>query len=1260
MRSLNWAEYIILWAACLLLLGLPRPVDAEVPTLARLSYWVPPERRAEFEEAYKEKVVPILKKHSLVESSEQGRTTVDSVFSRLFEVETPAKFTEKQEALRADPALLEVDRTLGATFGTTRPDGRISASFGLYQMSAGSGRSAPAGSGTKVTAGQGRGHWRTYGVTDGLPDLGVRSILQDREGDLWFGMEGGISRYDGQSFKIFTAQDGLAHNKVRSIFQDREGDLWFGTEGGISRYDGQSFKTFTTQDGLAHNNVSSIFQDREGHLWFGTWGGGISRYDGQSFKTFTTQDNLGSKWVMSILQDREGHLWFSTTGGVSRYDGQNFKTFNTQDGLGHNHVGSILQDREGHLWFGTWGGVSRYDGQNFKIFTTQDGLAHNWVHSILQDQEGYLWFGTSGGVSRYAGQEFITFTTEDGLVDNTVYSVSQDREGDLWFGTLLGLSRYDGQSFTTVTTFTTHDGPSSYRTVRSMFRDREGDLWFGTWGGGISRYDGQSFTTVTTQHGPPNFSKMILSFFQDREEHLWFGTFGGGVSRYDGQSFKIFTTQDGLAHNSVHSILQDQEGDLWFGTQGGVSRYDGQAFKTFTTQDGLGHNHVTSILQDREEHLWFGTSAGVVSRYDGQVFQTLTHQDGLTGHGVLALFQDQEGDLWITTREGVTRHRPAEPLPPSVFIDAVLADRRYEGISELAFPSTVGLTVFEFHGTNFKTRPNGMVYRYRLTGYDEDWQNTYKRRVEYEGLPRGNYTFEVEAVDRDLVYSEAPARLDLEIYYQSEFSSLTLSELHIEDLFASFYQTYAQQPIGSVRVSNHAPGPMLATLSLNLPGLMTRPFELPLELPADSSQYVAFRPRLDPNILDLEEPTLVQAEVSLSFASGEKTLSVVEPPKEITVYGRGALRWNRGVARAAAFITPSNAQVEAFAGPTLAAFDAEIQALGKPGRHLLRALVLFEALKKHGVRYIPDANNPYAQRVVDQSAVDDIQYPAEVLHNKAGDCDDLTALYCALLESAGVATALVDYPKHIFLLFDTGVERQQAYRLPVDKSLYIERGDRLWIPLEVTLLNQSFQQAWHTGAEEWTKLSDSDRRDRAVDTKRAWEVFPPASPSFAEKVVAPERTAFEARVQAEYNELKDRIDEYIDTAYLDRLAAEPHNDALRLQLIQLYCALWQYDTAISTATSYLVDEVGDEAATYNELGIARFLKGEVTQAVLDFRDALKLRPEDKELQGNLELAMEKLGKGEGPARERIDGTGGAGQVKGATEEMGVDDFYWVK
>jgi len=528
-----------------------------------------------------------------------------------------------------------------------------------------------------------KGHWESYALIDGLPDVNVLAILEDREGYLWFGTEdGGVSRYDGQSFTTFTKEDGLAGNGVTSILEDREGYLWFGAGGwnvegsGVSRYDGHGFVTFTTEDGLAHNNVWSILEDKEGCLWFGTSGGGVSHYDGHGFVTFTTEDGLAHNDIRAIVEDRDGNLWFGTYGGgVSRYDvaklrdGRSFVNFTTEDGLNFNSVTSIAEDKEGNLWFGTyWGGVSRYDGTSFLKFSRKDGLADNRITSIAEDRESNLWFGTyAGGVSCYDGKRFLTFTVEDGLADNRVNSILEDGGGYLWFGTYGGASRYDMGSFAT---FTTRDGLAN-NDVRAAAEDRAGNLWFGTHEG-VSRYDGDSFLTFTREDGLVRDD--VRAIAEDREGNLWFGTYNGGVSRYespgestgrftfppiakvrDGRNFVTFSRKDGLAHNNVWAITEDRENNIWFGTVDGVSRYDGDGFVIFTTEDGLAHNHVWSILEDREGNLWFGTVGGV-SRYDGSSFVTFTTEDGLADNHVWAILEDREGNLWFATKGGVNRY----------------------------------------------------------------------------------------------------------------------------------------------------------------------------------------------------------------------------------------------------------------------------------------------------------------------------------------------------------------------------------------------------------------------------------------------------------------------------------------------------------------------------------------------------------------------------------------------------------------------------
>ena len=187
----------------------------------------------------------------------------------------------------------------------------------------------------------------------------------------------------------------------------------------------------------------------------------------------------------------------------------------------------------------------------------------------------------------------------------------------------------------------------------------------------------------------------------------------------------------------------------------GAYRFDGERYTAFTTEDGLAHDMVFSLLEDREGHLWFGTLHGI-SRYDGQVFQVIRRRDGLAHHEVNDLIQDRQGDIWIATSKGATRYRPLK-IPFSVRLTNVVADRAYGAVAGLELPPSQSYLSFEFRADRLETRADITVYRYRLEGYDGDWRQTRNEQVEYHDLQPGRYTFLVEAVDRDLNYSEPVA-----------------------------------------------------------------------------------------------------------------------------------------------------------------------------------------------------------------------------------------------------------------------------------------------------------------------------------------------------------------------------------------------------------------------------------------------------------------------------------------------------------------------
>lgn len=617
--------------------------------------------------------------------------------------------------------------------------------------------------------------WKRQRAPEGIKFDDIWSIYQTVEGTLWFGTRrNGLVGYDGKDWVVFGLEDGLPDLFVRAITQDAQGTLWVTTSKGVAYYKDNRWVTLTTEDGLSGNYVRHILSAAGNHVWFGTHTG-LSRYDGQIWTTYTIRDGLGSSSIGPMLQDQTGHIWCSTyINGVSRYDGLTWRVYNSEDGLAQNLVSSVYQDREGHYWFGTPEGVSRYD-EHFTTFTTKDGLPHDVISAMVKGRNGDIWFGTQEGASRYDGKTFTTFTDADGLGASSVtkdkklesigrksvVSIFEDRDDNMWFGVGgLGISRYDGKTFTI---YTEADG-LVYESIETISQGEDGHLWFGgEYSSGISRFDPSEKSdrawTMYEKNRDGIVSTTVKDILHDRQGICWTAT-PRGLQRFDGKDWRVLKKKDGLPQTNVRKVYQDREGNLWVGTRGaGVGRYDGVQWETFDISDGLASNVISAIFQDNKGHMWFGTEGGGVSRFDGETFQTLTRRDGLGSNTVKEILQDKEGRIWFATGNGATVYGQPSVFPPKVSIQSVVADQNYKADGDVTLPSTANVITISFRGMSFKTRPGGMVYRYRLKGYDDAWRFTRDVQVVYENLPIGSFVFEVQAVDRDLVYSEHPATL---------------------------------------------------------------------------------------------------------------------------------------------------------------------------------------------------------------------------------------------------------------------------------------------------------------------------------------------------------------------------------------------------------------------------------------------------------------------------------------------------------------------
>ncbi|MCC7262462.1 MAG: response regulator [Candidatus Latescibacteria bacterium] len=584
------------------------------------------------------------------------------------------------------------------------------------------------------------GRLTLFSAQDGLPVAPIQTLLFDEAGTLWIGTQGGLVRFDGKSILPLTVADGLSANAVKCLARAAKGGIWIGTPVGLNYYDGNTFRKYSVSDGLSSNDICTLLVDADSTLWVGTAGGGINRFEGERF---VAARRIGERLRISgLLEDGRGRRWIGTSlDGLYLDEGGSLTQFGDNRGLVGTVVNCLLIDREGTLWVGTHdAGLSRYEMGRLQTYRAGIDLPESRVTRLLQDRRGALWIATAGdGLVRWEGSARRVFTTSDGLGNNAVWVLLEDRDGVLWVGTEGGVSRLVGERFVRLAT---PEGlpPNTW----ALLQDHTGAVWIGAQGG-LARYHEGRFDLYGAEDGLVYADARCL--MEDRQGDVWIGTIYG-LSRYHEGRFTSFTTADGLAHDDVRSLLEARDGQIWVATQAGVSRYDGSRFANLTVQEGLVSNDALALLEDRAGTVWIGANGGV-GRFDGEVVQTLLPRDGLASRSAGALLQDLDGRIWIGGRGGLTRYEPA-PAPPTVLLTEVMTDRPYGPQTAVRIPSTQRFLAFDFRGVSLKTRPEGMVYRYRLGGPETPWQTTRRRRVEFTDLEVGDYTFEVQAVSRDL------------------------------------------------------------------------------------------------------------------------------------------------------------------------------------------------------------------------------------------------------------------------------------------------------------------------------------------------------------------------------------------------------------------------------------------------------------------------------------------------------------------------------
>lgn len=488
----------------------------------------------------------------------------------------------------------------------------------------------------------------------GLPQNAVQTILQTRDGYLWFGSQEGVIRFDGIKFTIFDRQHtpGIKENNIYALCEDKEGKLWVGSYvGGVSVYSKGVFKNYGKEKGI-EGDVATIAQDSKGTIWVGS-NNGLFRLNTQSdkFEKVTGNGAPEGIFVTRIKETKDGTLLLSTLQGFFTMSGGTFRRYMKTDGLVHERVNDVFcNPRNGEIWIATDDGVQKFANGQFTTLYNKDntGMRSNLSLYVYEDSHGNFFVATNAGLSRIQSGTAETLTTKDGLGSDDIQYIYEDREGSVWIGTSAGgLNRLKNGKFTP---FGVSEG-LSFPMLWGLFQDSKGTIWIPTNGGGVNEVrNGRVVRVYNDKDGLPTNS--IRSVGEDANGTIYFGTQEKGLAKLVNGKFTILTQKDGLAGNFVRTTYQHPDGSLWFGChRDGLTVLRNGVYTTYTMQDGLPNNTIYRILQRRDGKLWIATRGGLAT-FDNGKFTSYTTEQGLSSNVTMAVFEDNDGVFWIGTNGG--------------------------------------------------------------------------------------------------------------------------------------------------------------------------------------------------------------------------------------------------------------------------------------------------------------------------------------------------------------------------------------------------------------------------------------------------------------------------------------------------------------------------------------------------------------------------------------------------------------------------------
>ena len=555
-------------------------------------------------------------------------------------------------------------------------------------------------------------------IKEGIPKVGVSSIIQDYQGFIWIGTTGtGLYKFDGieyTSYKFnYKNSNSLSNNLVQCTFIDSKNRLWCGTENGLNLYnrDLDHFKKVKLNNTNNYReNVTALEEDASGNLLIGTDNKGLFKLDINTLKTDRVlNENYPDLSINSIKHTKQGKTFVGTNLGLKEVDYTHNKLIHTRlftdnKKTINSSISSLYTDNKDNLWIG----FERDNGiykcgltnniNNNIISLKRLNFTSRKIMQIIQLSDNTIMIGTENdGLFHLDENDAIiknyvsSKTEENSILHNSIWELFIDKNDRIWMGYFnSGIAVSDNlyDKFKDIKSLPNKNNSLTIPSVSSFVKDKSDNLWIATDGGGIDVYNpNTSKITHINKENNTIYSGLssgyIVSLFLDSKNNLWAGSWDNGIYflKNGSKNFINFSkknTTKNFNSNTIRSFSEDSKGNVWIATFfDGLHSYNlnTDTFKKYNSNEFIENkslcNKLMVVYVDSEDAIWVGTADGLfkITSLENNTFKVDSLKERMqkeygnlsdVSH-ILSIYESSNKDIWIGTRgSGLCKYNKKE------------------------------------------------------------------------------------------------------------------------------------------------------------------------------------------------------------------------------------------------------------------------------------------------------------------------------------------------------------------------------------------------------------------------------------------------------------------------------------------------------------------------------------------------------------------------------------------------------------------------